>query len=427
TGPGIETASTTTLTNTDYLLGNLGTIGGGVLDGHVDTNTIIWSGHSRGGEGVVRAYDRLFEGGFSPSNYTIDDIVLVSSISPTDFGGIGAAIAQPHAVDYHLIYGSADGDVSGSPGLACCQPFRIYERAEQWKSEHYVQGADHNDFNCCGFNDFTGPAGTQIGRPEAQAVAKAAYLALVQNRIRGSLAGKDFLTRQYDDLRPGGVSSTTIVDVEYNDGPGAGNFIVDSFQSQTSTAISSSGGAVSGTVTNRLENRMRDGNTSLSWTASDPWNGMTRALASDVTRGTVFDWNTDSFLEFEIIASERDLTDDKNLSFRACQGTRHPNTVSELDDMTFTVTLRDGSGTTSSINIGAYDAGIEEPYQRTGSGSGAGWANEFEVVRIRLTDFLNNGSGLDLGDVVAIRFEFGATYGSAKGRLGLDDIEITQD
>ena len=53
------TASTTTLTNTDYLLGNLATIGGGVLDGHVDTHRIAFIGHSTGGECVVRAYTRL--------------------------------------------------------------------------------------------------------------------------------------------------------------------------------------------------------------------------------------------------------------------------------------------------------------------------------------------------------------------------------
>ena len=46
-------------------------------------------------------------------------------------------------------------------------------------------------------------------------------------------------------------------------------------------------------------------------------------------------------------------------------------------------------------------------------------------VRIRLTDFLNNGSGIDLTDIVAVRFDFGAAYGSERGRIGVDDIEIT--
>ena len=125
--------------------------------------------------------------------------------------------------------------------------------------------------------------------------------------------------------------------------------------------------------------------------------------------------------------SERDFSDDAYLSFRACQGTRHPNTVAVLSDLTFNVTLRDGAGQTRSINIGAYGGGVEEPFARDGFGAGTGWQNEFETIRIRLTDFRTNGSGLHLRDVVAVRFEFGPSHGSAEGRISLDDIEVTTD
>ena len=88
TGPGIETASTTTLTNTDYIINNQATIDGGALNGHIDTSLITWIGHSRGGEGVTRAYDRIFDGTFIPtSGYGLADIQLVSSIAPVDFLG----------------------------------------------------------------------------------------------------------------------------------------------------------------------------------------------------------------------------------------------------------------------------------------------------------------------------------------------------
>ena len=82
-------------------------------------------------------------------------------------------------------------------------------------------------------------------------------------------------------------------------------------------------------------------------------------------------------------------------------------------------------GVESAINFGAYGAGIQEPYQRTGSGVGAGWQNEFEMIRIRLTDFLHNDAGLDLSDIHAVRFEFGGGYGSERGRLGFDDLALT--
>ncbi|GAG12730.1 unnamed protein product, partial [marine sediment metagenome] len=96
TGPGIETASTTTLTNTDYILGNQDLIEDGVLDGHIDSHRIVWIGHSRGGEGVCRAYTRLFDGDYIPVNFTLDDITLVSSISPNDY--LGRFGSNPHDV-----------------------------------------------------------------------------------------------------------------------------------------------------------------------------------------------------------------------------------------------------------------------------------------------------------------------------------------
>ena len=76
-----------------------------------------------------------------------------------------------------------------------------------------------------------------------------------------------------------------------------------------------------------------------------------------------------------------------------------------------------------------------EPHKRTVSllfqpsciGPQLGWNNEFETIRIRLTDFLANGSGLDLTDMEAIRFEFGGASGSDVGRIGLDDIVLTND
>jgi len=48
TGPGIETAATTTLTNTEYILANEATVASGKIAGHIDNHRILWFGHSRG-------------------------------------------------------------------------------------------------------------------------------------------------------------------------------------------------------------------------------------------------------------------------------------------------------------------------------------------------------------------------------------------
>jgi len=422
TVPGIETSSETTLRHTDAFLDEL-SIHLPQLVGHIDTSRITWIGHSRGGEGVARAYDRLFDFDFIPNHYSRSDIVLVSSIAPTDF--LGTSRSNPHDANYHLIYGSADGDVCGCPNNNIAQSFLVYERAIGNRQVTYVHGADHNDFNCCGFNDFTGPPGTEIGRAEAQQVAKGAWLALVERYVEGNIPAIDVLTRQYETFKPIGVNPATIVVSEYRDEM-PGTTAIDNYQALSGTGASSSGGLVTFNVTNLTEARMDDNNTSFTWLTSDPMNGMTRTRPSDIEKGVVFDYNGASFFYDEaIIPPMQDFTQWKYLSFRATQGTRHPDTVAINGDLTFTVRLTDGSGVTSSINIGVYGGGVEQTYPRTGFGTGAGWQNEFETTTIRLSDFTRNGSGIDLTDITNVRFEFGSNFGTARGRVALDDIELT--
>jgi hypothetical protein len=420
TGPGIETASQTTWEHTDAFLGQLDTIAGGVLEGHIDDSRIAWLGHSRGGEGVARAYTRVHDELVVPANYTSDDIIFVSSIAPNN--SLGAGSTEPRKVNYHLIWGSADGDISGSGSSSGTWSFAIYERAQGFRQSTYVQGADHNDFNCCGFNDFTGPAGTEIGRAEAQQVAKAVYLTLISRYIEQNPAALDLIWRQWENFHPDGVMDETIVVSEYKEGIDEPRLVIDDYQTEFDTGTSSSGGAVTSSVQNLVEDNLADLANGYAWLGTEPMNGMSRSGSG--SRGAVFDWSsgTQLFMEYEVIAGERDFSDDTYLSFRACQGTQHPETTAELADLTFSVTLRDGGGTSSTIDFAAYGGGIEEVYQRSG-----GWQNEFETVRIRITDFTHNGSGLDLADVVAVRFDFGSSSGSAQGRLGIDDVELSNN
>ena len=442
TGAGIDAASQTTLENTAYFLENLDSIAGGVFAGHVDATRIVFIGHSRGGEGVALAANRLYTGDWSCAAYGYEDLVLVSSIAPTDFVGPDdfqeSAASDPRDVVYHILYGSADGDVMGLPGGGISAPFNVYERARRYRQSTYIHGADHSDFNCCGSNDFDGPAETEIGREEAQRVAKGTYLALLKYYVEGADAGREYLWRPYQQLNPVGVADTTIVVREFIEDPGPGCFVIDDFQNPDPTApestptdptISSSGGTVTVEVRNAYENQLKDRDCTYTWSTSDPLSGMTRARWQDDTRGMIFDWGPDEpgYVEFEVLPEARDFTQVSYLSFRACQQSRHPLTVATLGDLTFTVMLRDTSGVTSSISIDAYQAGIGEPYQRTGHGDGAGWQNEFETVRIHLTDFLRNGRQLDLSNVEAIRFCFGPGFGADEGRMALDDVQLSTD
>lgn len=431
TGPGPFAASTTTLEHTDAFIGQIGTIGGGAIEGHIDTHRIARIGHSRGGEGVVLAYRRVFAGTYTPIHYDADDIILVSSIAPTDFNS--ELSTYPNNVNYHVWVGAADADVNGCCGCSQCQPFAIHDRATDFRQAISVYGAGHADFhNGGGSSVAQGPC--LIGRPTTHQIMRGYFLPLVKYYAEGNLPAKDFLWRQWEHFKPIGAPTGTCVNINfmYRDGQDAGNVKIDDYQTEFANSISSSGGSVAFNVSALTEDRLDDSNTTFTDVVGDPMNGMTVGIAGDDTRGVVFEWTGNQFYEQEVIPALSDFSDGTYLSFRAAQVTQDMLTTMELADLTFTVTLRDQDGTTSSIEIGAYGGGLEEPYQRVGTGfafcgPNPGWSNEFETIRIRLTDFLHNGSGLDLTRIEAIRFEFGPTFGSSVGRIGLDEIEITTD
>ncbi|HPF40922.1 MAG TPA: hypothetical protein P5081_10885 [Phycisphaerae bacterium] len=147
-------------------------------------------------------------------------------------------------------------------------------------------------------------------------------------------------------------------------------------------------------------------------------------------------WNGTTYsysLDLNASGTSVNLTGYAYLSFRACQMTQHALNIDSDDDLTFSVRLEDGAGAMSdAIGIGVYGGGIQDTFQRIGSnfsecGATPGWASDFEVVRIRLTDFTHDNPSLDLSNIAAIRFDFGSDFGSSKGRIALDEIEITSD
>ncbi len=425
TQPGIGAASTTTLTNTDYFLANLGTIAGGVLNGHVDSSRIIWIGHSRGGEGIVRAYDRVFDAAWIPVEYGLSDLRLLSSMAPTAY--LPTDASHPHQVPYHLWLGGADNDVYDCPVSDGELSPRLLDRAERFRQSISLHGVGHGDFHDGGGSSVaTGPC--LVGRPATHTLMRGYLLPLVEFYVQGNVAAEDFLWRQWERFRPIGAptSQCVVVDLYYRPGDLKDKYVIDDFETESSPLVSSSGGVVSFNVTELTEGALDEGNTDFTHDISDPMNGMTVGGVGDSTHGIVFTFDTGATqsLEFGLVPDHRNLTQWTYLSFRAAQATRHPLTISELGDVTFTVTLIDTQAVESSINIGAYGGGLEEPYQRTGCGIGAGWNNEFETIRLRLTDFLNDGSDLDLTDIHSVILRFGPAYGSPSGRIGLDQVEL---
>ncbi len=373
------------------------------------------------------AYDRLFDVTYTPVNYVKASIKLISSMLPTDF--TGTAVANPHNANYHLWTASGDADVNGSAGCDLCQTYHLHDRAVGHRQSTTVQGAGHGDFHNGGGSVFTGPCA--IGPANTHLIQLGLFLPLVKRYVDDNIPSIDFLTRQYETFRPIGAPTgpCVVVTNEYYDASTTGTVVIDDYQTQTAPNLSSSGGSVAFNVSNVIEGLLNDNNSDFLWTPTDPFNGATQASATggvytDTSRGVVFDWTgaADKFYEWAVPVGEQNFTDNLYLSFRGAQGTQHPNTAAVLGDLTFTVTLRDFASNTSSINIGAYGGGLEEPFQRSG-----GWHNEMETIRIRLTDFLNNGSGLNLNNIVAVRLNVGPSWGSPQGRVVIDDLVLSND
>jgi dienelactone hydrolase len=422
-------AATTTLENTEYLLANLATIGGGVLDGHVDGHRIMWSGHSTGGEAVVRALTQLREGSFSSPWYGAEDIAVLSSLAPVSWHP--RTVVDPGDVPYHMVLAGADDDVSGAPIASYTQPRSIFERATGPRQLTYIHGAGHGDLvSCCGPAFLDTGAPDLIGREVTNVVARGYFLALAELYLRDNEAAREYFARPFHDYHPPGIEPHVVVTGEYHP-PRDGVIVLDDFETSSGAAAdplhaSSSGGIVTFDVANAAEVLMQDNDGSLAWTGTQPANGMTHARhVGDDPHALVFDFAPDAarFWEHEVPADLRDFGGAQVLSFRACQGTRHPETVALAGSLSFTVSLRDESGRVASLGLAGI-AEIPPPYARMGEGTGAGWQNELTTVRLRLTDFLGAEPALDLRHIEAVRMDFGTRFGSSRGRVGLDDLEL---
>jgi len=420
--PGTVTAGQDTVDNTHYLLDNLDSIGDGVLAGHVDASRIMFTGHSTGGEAVVRAVTLLRTGEFSSPHFAYGDVRVVSSMAPVSWHPRG--MVDPGDVAYHQFVAGADSDVSGAPIPSYTQPRSIFERGVGDRLLTYIHGAGHGDLlDCCGelFLDEGAPA--LIGREATKAVARGYFLALAELYLRDNQAGREYFGRPFLDYRPAGIGGNVRVTTELHETTAV---VLDDYESGSELETSSAGTAVSMSVSNPAEVLMRDNDGSFVWSGDQPANGMTHARhEGDDPHALVFDFTTgdEAYLEIEVSDSASDFGEVGFVSLRACQGTRHPETTALAGPLSFEISLRDADGTVATIPLTGAQA-VPAPYARTGEGAGVGWGNEFVTIRVRPTDFLGAAPELDLSSIQAVRFDFGAAHGSPRGRLGIDDIEL---
>jgi len=128
----------------------------------VDMTNIALMGHSRGGEavGIAAAFNRLTH---YPDDANVKfnfnfDIKSVFAIAPVDGQYRPAGVPTPiENVNYMVIHGSHDGDVSSFNGLRAFQRIKFTDGKPWFKTAWYVYRANHGQWNTQWGNKDNGP------------------------------------------------------------------------------------------------------------------------------------------------------------------------------------------------------------------------------------------------------------------------------
>lgn len=140
---------------------------GGPFHRKVDMSNIALMGHSRGGEavGIAAAFNRLKH---YPDDANVKfnfnfDIKSIFAIAPVDGQYKPTGVFTPvENVNYMVIHGSHDGDVSSFAGLRQYQRLRFTDGKPWFKTAWYVYRANHGQWNSVWGNKDNGPRSGRV-------------------------------------------------------------------------------------------------------------------------------------------------------------------------------------------------------------------------------------------------------------------------
>ena len=312
------------------------------------------------------------------------------------------------------------------PAATCARPSTSWIARLATGNRRPCRAAGHGGFHneSAASEAFTGPC--PIGRANTRLIQLGYLLPLVEHYVEGNIPALDFLTRQYETFRPIGVPAGNpciVVSNEYRNGSAVGNFVIDDYQTSTRGERHQLGWRRDIHVENLIEGRLDDTNSDFTFSAGDPFNGATQGGPLDVTRGVVFDW-TDAarFYEWQIPAAANDFSRFVYLSLRGAQGTRHPNTTAVLGDLTFSLTLRDGAGGTSTSTLARMAGASRSPTSAAVAGTTRWRPFAFAPRTSSTTAPLSiSATSSPCASMPARRLE------TSKGRIVIDDLMLTND
>jgi len=368
-------------------------------------NNIGVVGHSRGGEGVVKI-PRLIHEGSLPHN-----INAVMSLAPTDRYG-REVLGGPWAKPFFVVYGSRDGDVSGSPPSgaftwrAC--GFSLYDRAaDAEKSMLFVYKATHNGFITS--NSDNGEAGV-LDPAIQQAITKAYTTAFFRCHLRNEPQWTGMFTGEWT---PPSVSSLGAeMYPQYRQPSGR---TVDDFETGAGWQASSIGGMVD--HNNTLVGDPSDGRL-FDFTPAIP--GLDTQSPHD-SSGLKLEWNNaGDRLAFTIPVGQGDVSAFSTLSLRITQKEASgANPVNQPQDLR--VALKDLMNNERAIRVSAFGA-VPFPDQRATADRRK---SALSTIRIPLASYTIVCAGqvkVDLQNVAELSLVFNI---KAAGEIEVDEIEFT--
>jgi len=413
---------------------------GGALAGRIDTARIYFIGHSRGGEAVLQAYDQLLSAAHRPAGEVLAAAVTggtvrgIVSMAPTT-QSLNAGNLPAQNVPFLLLYGTADGDVSGAfPAVA---PFRHYDSGTADRFAVVCEGANHNFWN----DSWTASDATHgmtfgapgdwtnlvpvlkapavgaglITRPQQQALAIAyigAFLRLVEGGDPGARA---YLTTPATRLRPLGVDAALNLHGQNNAGPAVTKVVFDDYETNPLTTVASSSETVVLTgLANAGEGLLLDTNLAAVNQPQDRF--------FQQTRGVVFEWTAASSYDEPAPAAGRDMRGARVITLRIAQQARHPITAALGGNLTFSLELEDAAGNSREMSS-AILGQIPGIYPSEVDGDDT-TKSVFTTLRFPVHGFEADGTTIDLGDIRHVRLRFANGAFSGQGRIAIDDIGL---
>ena len=371
--------------------------GAGSLAGKIDMNNIILLGYSRGGEAVVNAFRMNAEttGSLDEKGPPVGPgagegvfpIRAVVSIAPTTSrqAPLGPPfLLQPPQITapligdapYLLIYGSADGDLTGINITA--EPLRLYDLARGPKQTLWIYDANHNFFNQnWGMDDAAQfkesgdisplPSGPvvpppRLSRDQQRQLTNAYLLAFLKAYVREdaadtrsepSLAYREFFSRPANLLTPPALDGIGIHTMYAQSE--AARVEVGTFEEEPNeerVTSTSQPGVEAFELLDWLELPLDGG-------ADDT--ALDRHTFFGASKGVLFGWN-DPDARYVTVTLNKDVSEFETLSFRVAL--KALDALLQSGELEMAVALRDADGRESAIRTSAF-TNIPEPHERT--------------------------------------------------------------